>query len=372
MTNLFFYKMKTILTLAFAVSVTLFSACKSKPVTKPEHKEIIEAVYASGYVISKNEYKLYALGDGYITQQFKKAGDDVKAGEAIYAIQSEAQQAKYSAANAAYQFASGNAKDNSASLQELSNAINSAQLKFQNDSLSFVRSKNMFEQSVINRNEFDKVQLAYNVSKNDLQNARERYRKTKDQLAVEAQNAQSTLQAAATDAGNYSLKSIISGMVYETYKEVGEVVRRNDLVALLGDKEEKILQLSVDQQDIEKVKVGQEVLVKIDVTGNKIYKAVVTKVYPAMNQNEQSFRVDAVFEKGFNVNFTRTSVEANIVVAKKERALVLQRKFIAADGKVKVKGGDEVQLELGIGNLAEVEVLKGLQGNEEIELPEDK
>lgn len=364
--------MKTILLSALAVAIALLPACKGKTVVKPERKEIIEAVYASGFVVSKNEYKLYALGDGYITQQLKKTGDAVKAGDAVYVIQSEAQQARYSAANAAYQFASGNAKDNSASLQELANAIGTAQLKFQNDSLSFARSKNMFEQNVINRNEFDKVQLAFNVSKNDLQNARERYRKTKDQLAVEAKNAQSSLQAAATDAGNYTLKSIINGMVYETYKEVGEIVRKNDLVALLGDKEEKVLQLSVDQQDIEKVKVGQEVLVKIDVTGNKIYKAVVTKVYPAMNQNEQSFRVDATFEKGFNVNFTRTSVEANIVIAKKESALVLQRKVISADNKVKVKGGSEVQLELGIGNLAEVEVLKGLSGGEEIELIEQK
>ena len=364
--------MKTILLSALAVAIALLPACKGKTVVKPERKEIIEAVYASGFVVSKNEYKLFALGDGYITQQLKKAGDAVKVGDAVYVIQSDAQQARYSAANAAYQFASGNAKDNSASLQELANAIGTAQLKFQNDSLSFSRSKNMFEQNVINRNEFDKVQLAFNVSKNDLQNARERYRKTKDQLAVEAKNAQSTLQAAATDAGNYTLKSIINGMVYETYKEVGEIVRKNDLVALLGDKEEKFLQLSVDQQDVEKVKVGQQVMVKIDVTGNKIYKAVVSKIYPAMNQNEQSFRVDATFEKGFNVNFTRTSVEANIVIAKKESALVLQRKVITADNKVKVKGGSKVQLELGIGNLSEVEVLKGLIGTEEIEMPEEK
>ncbi len=364
--------MKTILLPVLAFGIALLPSCNINPTVKPERKEIIEAVYASGFVVSKNEYKLFALGDGYITQQFKKAGEAVKQDEAVYLVQSEAQQAKYGAAYTAYQFALENTKENSAALRELENIISNAQLKFQNDSLSFSRSKNMFEQGVINRNEFDKAQLAFNVSKNDLQNACERYRKTKDQLNVEAKNAQSVLQAAATDAGNYTLKSIINGMVYETYKEVGEIVRRNDVVALLGAQDEKILQLSVDQQDIDKIKTGQEVIVKIDVTGDKIYKARVTKIYPAMNQNEQSFRVDAEFEKGYEISFIRTSVEANIVIAKKENALVIPRKALSAENKVKVKGGNEIQLELGIGNLAETEVLKGLNGNEEIEIVDEK
>lgn len=354
----------------------MFSAfmmgCKSKETVQPTRKTIVEAVYASGYVVAKNEYKLYALGDGYITNQLKKAGDDIKTGDVIYQIQSDAQQAKLNAANAAYQFAVSNTQDNSATLRELQNIINTAQLKFSNDSLNWERAGNMFKQGVINKSEFDKSQLTYQVSMNELQNAKERYRKTKEQFAVEEKNAKSSLQAASTDAGNYALKSIINGMVYETFKEVGEIVRRNDVVALLGDKNERIIQLSVDQQDVEKVKVGQEVILKIDVTGNKIYKGRVSKIYPAMNQNEQSFRVDAELEAGNKVNFTRTSVEANIVIAQKENALVIPRRFIATDGTVTLKGGKTFQPELGIGNLAEVEVVKGLNGSETLELPEIK
>jgi multidrug resistance efflux pump len=97
------------------------------------------------------------------------------------------------------------------------------------------------------------------------------------------------------DLSNYVLKALIKGKVYETYKELGEAVKRNDAVALVGENGSKYLQLAVDQQDIGRVKVGQEVVVKMDVSSDKVYKAKVAKVYPNMNSNNQSFRVDADF-----------------------------------------------------------------------------
>lgn len=350
----------------------LFSACKQNQTVKPVQKSLVEAVYASGFVVSKNEYKLYAIGDGYIVRQFKKAGDEVKAGEAIYQIQNESQSARFDAANNAYRIAQQNLQNNSPVLQEIQNTIENASLKFRNDSIAFSRAKNMFEQGVITQNEFDKAQLALNVSKNEWLSAQERLRKTKDQLSVEAKNAQSNLQSAGNDLNNYTLRSIINGLVYETYKEPGELVRRNDLVALIGDKSEKILQLSVDQQDIERVKVGQKVLVKIDVSGNKVYEARVDKIYPAMNQNEQSFRVDAVFEKGFEVNFIKTSVEANIVVAQRQSTLVIPRKALIGDNKVLLKDGKEVEVKTGIGNLEEIEILSGISDKDELQISNAK
>lgn len=354
------------------VLVLLLHACQQAPTIRVKKKNIVEAVYASGFVVPKNEYKLYAIGDGYVVQQFKNAGDEIKIGEAVYQIQNDNQSAKLDAAGSAYRVAQQNLLNTSPVLQELQNSIESAALKFSNDSLAYVRSKNMFTQGVITQSEFDKTVLAFNVSKNDLQSAKDRFRKSKDQLSIDAKNAQSTFQAATTDFNNYSLKSIINGKVFETYKEQGELVKRNDLIALIGDKSEKILQLSVDQQDIEKVKVGQKVIVKIDISGNKIYEATVDKIYPTMNQNEQSFRVDAVFQKGFDINFIRTSVEANIVIAQKENVLVVPRTVLVNNDKVILKNGTEKKISTGIGNLEEVEVTSGLNENDELKIIESK
>ncbi|MBX2902558.1 MAG: HlyD family efflux transporter periplasmic adaptor subunit [Chitinophagales bacterium] len=353
---------------AFFIALA-FTSCNKKETVQVKKKSIVEAVYASGFVVPKNEYKLYAIGDGYMVQQYKKAGDEVKAGEAVFQIQSENQIARLDAANSAYRIARQNTQNTSPILQELQNTIKNAQLKFTNDSLSFVRAKNMFTQGVITQTEFDKTTLAFNVSKNDLLSAQERFLKTKDQLDVEAKNAQSNLQTATTDLNNYTLRSFMNGIVYETYKELGELVRKNDMVALIGDKREKVLQLSVDQQDIGKVKTGQLVLVKMDISGNKTYNARIEKIYPAMNQNEQSFRVDAVFENTEDVNFVKTSVEANIIIAQKDNVPVIPRKVLIDETKVILKDGKEVAVKTGIGNMEDVEVIEGLKENDEVQIP---
>ncbi len=76
----------------FVVGVALVallgvSACKKTKTVKAERKAITEAVYASGFLVPKNEYKVYALADGYITAKYKEAGDSVKKGEAILQVQ---------------------------------------------------------------------------------------------------------------------------------------------------------------------------------------------------------------------------------------------------------------------------------------------
>ena len=153
------------------------------------------------------------------------------------------------------------------------------------------------------------------------------------------------------------------------FRSLGELVRKNDMVALIGDKREKVLQLSVDQQDIGKVKTGQLVLVKMDISGNKTYNARIEKIYPAMNQNEQSFRVDAVFENTEDVNFVKTSVEANIIIAQKDNVPVIPRKVLIDETKVILKDGKEVAVKTGIGNMEDVEVIEGLKENDEVQIP---
>ena len=58
--------------------IILFFACSSdEEGTTPAVKELTEAVYASGNVYPRNEYKLYAQGDGVLVQQLVSEGDSV-------------------------------------------------------------------------------------------------------------------------------------------------------------------------------------------------------------------------------------------------------------------------------------------------------
>lgn len=359
------------------ISVVLFSVFKkNKEATiKPERKAITEAVYASGFLVPKNEYKVFALSDGYIVAKNKEGGSDVKRGEEIYKIQNDASGAKLGASTSAYDLARLNASDNSPVLLDLKNKIKSAEAKFKNDSLNFARYKNMFDAQAVTKGQFDQIALAYDISSNDLKSLNENFRRTKEQLQVEMKNAQSVVAASNLDFGNYSIRSVMDGMVYETYKDLGEAVRRTELVAIVGEKGAKLLELSVDQQDIDKVKIGQEVIVKMDVSGSKTYSAKVSKIYPNMNQQDQSFKVEAEFSENYEMNFVHTSVEANIIIAHKDNALIIPKNVIQANDEVEIKSlgmNQKVKIKRGLENLEYVEVVKGIKAEDEVVIPKLK
>jgi multidrug resistance efflux pump len=233
----------------------------------------------------------------------------------------------------------------------------------------------MFDAQAVTRAQFDQAALAYEVSGNDLKSAREAYNRTKDQLRVELKNAQSNVATSGLDYSNYTIKSMIDGIVYDTYKDLGEAVRRTELVALVGEKGAKILELSVDQSDIGKIKVGQEVVVKMDVSGAKVFNAKVSKIYPNMNQNDQSFKVEAEFTENYDLNFVHASVEANIIIAKKDNALIIPKNVVQANDEVEIKGtgmNNMVKIKKGLENLEFVEVTEGVKEGDEIVMPKAK
>lgn len=357
-----------------AVLFTVFKKNKAQTI-KPERKAITEAVYASGFLVPKNEYKVYALSDGYIVAKYKDGGDAIKRGEEIFKIQNDASAAKLGASSSALDLAKLNAGDNSPVLLDLKSKLKSAEAKFKNDSLNYVRYKNMFDAQAVTKAQFDQIALAFEVSGNEVKSANENYKRTREQMQVELRNAQSAVAAGNLDFGNYSIRSIMDGMVYDTYKDLGEAVRRNDLVALVGEKGSKVLELSVDQQDVDKVKIGQKVMVKMDVTGNKIYKAAVTKIYPNMNQQDQSFKVEAAFTDSTDLEVVHVSVEANIIIAQKENALVIPKSVIDASDEVEIKAvglNQRIKIKRGLQNLEFTEVLEGIKEGDEIVIPTAK
>lgn len=346
---------------------------KSKPL-HASRKSITEAVYASGFVAARNMYKVYALTDGNIVAKYHVAGDTVPQGEALYRVQSDASSAKLGASSSAYRLAIENAKDNSPVLQDLQIKIRNAETLLANDQTTYTRMKNMYDAGAVSKAQYDQASTALEVSKNNVQAANEALRRTKEQLAVDAQNAQALVASSGQDLSNYVLKSLIKGQVYETYKELGEAVRRNDAVALVGEMGSKYLQLAVDQQDIGRVKIGQEVVVKMDVSSDKVYKAHVTKVYPNMNGNNQSFRVDADFDQDPGLQFINASVEANIVITTKDNALVLPRQAVNAKDDVIVKaigGNKTIKIQRGLINMTDIEIVSGITESDEIVLPKE-
>ena len=353
------------LTLTF----TLFACQKKQETAKLSYRELTEAVYASGNILPQDEYKLFPMAEGYVVQKLVNDGEIVKAGQALFILDNDQQKVREQTTGRIFSIASQNASDTSPALQELKASIESARNKLYNDSLNFVRYQNLLNNNATAQIDYDRASLAYKNAKNDYLAQIRRYERTKNDLKISLENAKSQYEVNAKENSNFVLRSKIDGIVYETYKEQGESVRRGETVALLGSDKKMYLKLSVDELDINKIKIGQEVLVSIDLVKDKIFKAKVSKIYPLLNKTDQSFRVDAVFEEEYPYNFVGLTVEANIIIYKKEKALVIPKSFlVGTDSVFIVRSGEKskVKIKKGIENYDWVEILDGVKENEEI------
>jgi multidrug resistance efflux pump len=251
--------------------------------------------------------------------------------------------------------------------------MDNAETKFTNDSLLYIRRTRLWQQGIGAQNDVDNAYASYITSMNQKKSAEEKYHSTKNDLEVAMANARSQLSGAKNDLSNYFIKSPENGRVYLTLKEQGEAVKLNDAVAMLGKSSQRLIRLSVDQQDIDKVKTGQEVLLRTDITGNTIYHARVERIYPMMNESDQTFRVDAYFTDGTRLPYTHSSVEANIIIQKKTNALTIPRlAMISEDSVIVSKSGHSKTIAIGTGirTLDEVEITGGLDESAEIIMPQ--
>ncbi len=337
-----------------------FVGCQPKSeTTSPAYKDLTEAVYASGNVFPKNEYKVVANADGYLQQQSVNEGDVVKGNQLLFSLESLSQDARAEAAANIYRQAEANYADGSPILAELEAALRSARTKLENDSVNYFRYKALYDQNATSKADLERVELAYRTAKNDVSARQKALARTKSQLYVDLQNTRSNFRVNAREGDNYRIRSIEAARVYEVYKKVGELVRKGEAIALLGNPNEVYLQLAVDETDFSKLKEGQDVLIKMDAYGDKVFKAKVTKIYPKLNKVDQSFRVDADFVGESPSAYYGLTVEANIVISKNPKALTIPKAYLVGKDSVWIEEGKEKK---------KIKVLKGAENFELVEV----
>lgn len=341
-----------------------FVGCQQKSETaSPTYKDLTEAVYASGNVFPKNEYKVVANADGYLQQQSVNEGDVVKSNQLLFSLESLSQDARAEAAANIYRQAEANYAEGSPILAELEAALRNARTKLENDSVNYFRYKALYDQNATSKADLERVELAYRTAKNDVSARQKALARTKSQLYVDLQNTRSNFRVNAREGDNYRIRSFEPARVYEVYKKVGELVRKGEAIALLGNPNEVYLQLAVDETDFAKLKEGQEIVIKMDAYGDKVFKAKVTKIYPKLNKVDQSFRVDADFEGESPLAYYGLTVEANIIISQNPKALTIPKTYLVGNDSVWIEEGKDkkkVKIQKGAENFELVQIKGGL------------
>jgi multidrug efflux pump subunit AcrA (membrane-fusion protein) len=348
----------------------LLTACSEETETiHPTVETITESIYASGVIKSDHQYQVFATVNGIVDQVLVEDGDTVRKGQPLIVLSNTAQRLNTENAELAASFYDFNA--NQEKLNDAQQAISLSRGKMLNDSSLYFRQLSLWKQNVGTKVELEQRELAYENSRNSYQSAIVRYNDLKRQLAFQANQSKKSLLISRELEGNYTLRSDLDGVVYSLNKEKGELVGPQTPVAVIGDANQFVLEMQVDEYDITQIRKGQKVIVSMDSYKDQVFEASVTRISPMMNERTKTFTVEARFVKQPPVLYPNISFEASIVLRTKEKALLIPRSFLQDNNMVVLSDGRKVKVTTGLKDYRKVEILSGLKPEDELIIPEE-
>lgn len=345
----------------------LFSCNSSKKDSVfPTYGKITESVYASGYIKSKDQYQVYTKVNGILEKTWVKKGDSIEEGQILFTIANE--YSKLSKENAELAALNSAFNANLDKLEELKLNVELNKKKLENEELMLNRQKSLWEKNIGTKVELEQREISVSNLKAIYLSSQLRYNDLKKQLNFAEKQSLKNLSINQSLLSDYYIKSNINGVVYDIFKENGEIVTNQTPLAIVGKGSEFVLVLQIDEKDIIKVKLGQKVMVTMDSYKEKAFEAEVFKINPIMNQQTRTFEIEAVFLNAPEVLYPNLTLEANIIIKTKENALTIPRRFLIEDSFILDKNFERKKVKIGLFDFEKVEIIEGISKDDEVYL----
>ncbi len=355
--RLFFYLIPLILT-----------SCEQPETTLPVRKNIEDAVFASGYTEQENNYTVSAKVEGIILSLPVNEGDCVNKNDLIAVIENDVQNNQLQDALAVYNDAVRNASLSSPQLQNIQTQIDQAKQQLAFDKANYEKYKVLWKRKSVAQLDFEKAELQFQAAQNNLIALQKNYREVQNALQLNVQRSLVQVNTQRSLLKDYELTTEAAGKVIKVFKKRGELARRGEAIARIGSGA-YIIKLFVAEEDITKVNIGHSVAVNINTYPDTTFSARVTKIYPAFDETEQSYIVEAQFDQLPQKMFSGTQLQANIESGSRKNALVIPTAYVSRGSYVMLESGEEKQIKIGSKNNDWTEIISGISEKEVIVKP---
>ncbi|SEJ66027.1 Multidrug efflux pump subunit AcrA (membrane-fusion protein) [Cyclobacterium xiamenense] len=346
----------------YILAFLLLTSCEEKESTSPIKKNVQEVVFASGTMEMEDEYMVSALTDGLITSLKIKEGDLIKQNQVIAILDNEVQSNQAKDAQIILNDSRLNASPQSSQLQNLQTQIDQAREQLAFDKNNYLVYKELWDKKSVSKLDFEKMKLQYEASQNNLSGLEENYNDLQKSLNLAVQRNQVQLNTQKALLNDYILKATSIGQVMNVYKKSGELVRKGEAIAKIGQGD-FIIKLFVSEEDITKIQLTQTVIVSINTYLDRTFEGKVSKIHPSFNEAEQSYVIEAKFDELPEKLFSGTQLQANIQTGKKNDVLLIPTAYLK-NNKVHLENGDVVDVEVGFSDSKWTEIKSGISEND--------
>jgi RND family efflux transporter MFP subunit len=162
-----------------------------------------------------------------------------------------------------------------------------------------------------------------------------------------------------------TIRAPLDGDILRLDVNVGEVIRAGDVLAWVGKCCPMRIEAEVDEEDIPRVKKGQNVLVKADAFPGKSYAAKVSSITPKGDPISKNYRVRITLPKGSPLRIGMTT-EVNIIARETKNALLIPIGALRKNSVWIVEKGRAIlrKVTTGVVGDRKVEITKGLTGSD--------
>lgn len=350
--------MKKLIIIGLVFSV--FS-CSNREEIQPIRKDISELVFASGELSWDDAYNITAQTDGVLTDVNFEIGDQISKGKKLAFIDNPSNRINKKSAQEQLLISNENVNLSAPNLQQMLQNIQIAENKYEQDKIQLERYQRLFANQSIAKIELENVEL---TAKNSLANLKA----LQKQLAFLKQQAKQQQILSKGQAENFDvlenynqLRATEAGTVIKKFKSAGDFVKKGDVIATVANQNKMEAILNVDENNIEKIKLGQKVFIQLNSNKKKIYQGKISEILAAFDIQSQSFLCKVKFDETINTSLFGVQLEANVLIGKKSNVILIPRSYVGFGNTVRLKGKDEVhKIKTGIVSTEYVEVVSGL------------
>ena len=339
--------------------VFLFNRSKSKPViykTKsPFISNIVKKTVATGSIIPRKEIEIKPQVSGIIQKIYVVPGNKVKKGDLIAKVK---------------------VIPNMINLNNAENRLNRAKISFSDAEKIYKRQKKLFNDGVIAESEFQKNELSYLNSKEELDAAGNNYQIIKDGVSKKEGQATNTL-----------VRSTINGTILDVPVEEGNsVIESNTFnsgttIATVANLGEMIFEGKIDEAEVGKLHVNMPLLLTIGALEDAKFDAKLEYISPKGIVENGAVQFDIKAKVNLQDSlFIRAGYSANadIVLEKRDSILVIPESLLSfkensdsayVEVQTKPQEFKKQDVKLGLSDGINIEVLSGLTKKDKIKVP---
>ena len=213
------------------------------------------------------------------------------------------------------------------------------------------------------------------------------YESSLDSAKQQVENAENSIETTQDNYDDYTITAPISGQVITKNVNAGETITRDSnsdtTLAIIYDLSELTFEMSIDEMDIQSVKVGQKVEVAADAFEGQTFTGTVTNVSinGSYSNGVTNYPVTVTMDEvgdlipGMNVTGTIILDEASDVLAIPADSLMRGNRVYVKDASAEAEPGvpagfRSVEVETGLISDQFVEIISGLSEGDEVYVDE--